>query len=260
MIKESGVCIPIDKSELINLICYPSTDRKCFEDRSRKLAEHGVKCIVSEGRRNIGNVKVLGKGHSAVVVKIMHRRYGEVALKLRRSDSKRGDLALECKLMISAVPIAPVPLVCSDDFIVMEFVDGTHLEESIRGIISCRDAVLLVAKVLAAAFWLDTVGIEHKELSIADKHVMLTKDGRVKIIDYESASHHSRPCNLCSLFSWLIVRRRVLRRFCRVGDDFIQELIRLVREYKLSTTIEERRELLVALVKKLCKLIVHHNP
>ncbi len=260
MIEESSKCISVDDTELISLICYPSVDKKCFVDRLRKLATHGIKCIVSEGKTSIGNVRVLGKGHSAIVVKVIHRDYGEAALKLRRIDSKRDNLILECKLMRLAVPVAPTPLVCSDDFIVMEFIDGVHLEEFIRGMTSCRDVVLLIAKVLAAAFWLDAVGIEHKELSIAGKHIMLTKDGKVKIIDYESASHHSRPCNLCSLFSWLIVRKKVLRRFCRVSDDFIQELIQLVRKYKLSTTIKERRELLVALVKELCKLMVHHNP
>ncbi len=260
MIEENTKCIPISDNELINLICYPSLSEDCIKFRARSLAALGIECILSDGRTNIGSVRVLGKGHSAVVVKVRHRKYGEAVLKLRRSDSKRESLIPECRLMRLAVPIAPRPFACNDDFIVMEVVDGTHLEDIIKGIISCRDAVLLTIKVLSGAFWLDSIGIEHKELSIAGKHVMLTKDGRVKIIDYESASHHSNPCNLCSLFSWLIVRRKVLRRFCQVSEDFIQDLIQLIRKYKISPSLESRRKVFTELVKELRKLVMHHDP
>ncbi len=260
MVEKNKKYIPVNSSELTIILCYPSADRECFNKRARSLVDYGINYLVSEGRREINRIRVLGKGHSAIVVKALHNKYGEVVLKLRRSDSKRDSLILECRLMELAVPIAPRPYVCDDDFIVMEFIDGMYLEEFIKcAVTSCRDAVLLLVKVLAASYWLDVASIEHKELSIAGRHVMLSKNGSIKIIDYESASPHYRPCNLCSIFSWIVVRKHLLEMFCQVGSEFVGKLVRLVKEYKLSTSREERKKLFERLVRKLHKLMMHHN-
>ena len=247
--------------DLASVICYPSAGRSCFNKRVRELLSHGINYIVSEGRHIVNKIRVLGKGHSAIVVKALHSKYGLVALKLRRSDSKRDSLILECRLMKPATPVAPKPIVCSDDFVIMEFVDGESLEEFIKtSVTSCRDAVLLLVKVMAASYWLDAIGIDHKELSIAGKHVIISRNGSVKIIDYESAAIHHSPCNLCRSFSWIVMRRRLLQTFCGVSSEFIDSLVDLIRKYKLTTSLVERRELLSLLIRQVHKLVVHHDP
>jgi len=252
---EIANCLPIHDEVLAALICYPSVNYECFKRRVQLLTLHGIKCVLNEGKVKLGNIRVLGKGHSAIIIKVVHDKYGVVALKLRRVDSKRDSLINECNLMRSARPISPVPYICCDDFIIMEFIDGVHIEDAIKYIKSCKEAIALIVKVLAASFWLDMAGIRHNELSLAGKHVMIEATGSVKIVDYESASFDKKPCNICSTFSWLIMRKRILEMFCNVGRDLIQQFIHLIRKYKLSNDLGERRKLFTTLVGELGKLL-----
>ncbi len=220
------------------MLCFPHPSEDCVRVRAEKLVDVGVLTMLSEGKEDIGGLRVLGKGHASVVIKAVLKPSLTVAIKVRRTDSKRDSLRLECEVMKTAYPVAPKVYRCEDDFIVMEYVDGAPIGEVMDKAImeGCGSALPLVFKVLGAARYLDLVGVDHKELSLLREHVLITRDGRVKVIDYESASLSEAPCNVCRVCSWFIYRSVFGKSCCRDLERLKMELRAVLRGYKARAT------------------------
>ncbi len=215
----------LDLRELAYILTYPTN----LYDAGRvsMLSKLGIEGIYSYGPTHLGRVRVLGKGHSSVVVLAKHRSLGDVVIKIRRLDSKRQSLYYEGYLMRSIkFDVAPKVYYFNDDFIFMEYLDGVHLGDYIRGR-GLMDVGTVLIRILDAAFKLDLSGVDHLELSRPHKHVLVLKDGRVKFIDFESARTTLNPCNLC----------RILSAFLRIYGDLrinLNSVKGLLKEYKLG--------------------------
>ncbi|MCD6324371.1 MAG: hypothetical protein J7L55_04605 [Desulfurococcales archaeon] len=215
----------------IRVLCYPTGDEECVLRRERILRDAGVVELLSEGPYEIDGFKVLGRGHSAVVVAALLRSGDVAAAKILRADSKRDDLMLECSLLKKGIPITPKPLYCFPELIIMELIRGIPLKMLQRRITDCDTAVLTALKVIGAAHYLDRVGINHKELSDPTNHVFITVDGRVKILDLETASV-GHGCNVCRILSWVIMRSHMLEP-CTEGRKLSIEVLQpQLRRYK----------------------------
>jgi len=236
-----------------HVICFPHPDRECVQSRIEKLVSAGVATLLSEGRKSIGELKVLGKGHASVVIKAVLNPSLTVAIKVRRTDSKRDSLRLECEVMRVAYPVAPKVYHCEDDFIIMEYVDGVPIgkvmEKAATVACECNKALSLVLKVLGAARYLDTRGIDHKELSLLKEHVLVMRDGRVKIIDYESASLSEAPCNVCRACSWFIYRSVFGKACCKELEHLRTRLRAILREYKVRAADEAFKAVINAITR-----------
>ncbi|MDM7274799.1 MAG: hypothetical protein P3X22_001555 [Thermoprotei archaeon] len=133
-------------------------------------------------------LKVLGKGHAAVVVAALLEEL-VVAVKARRIDSKRDSLLWEARALAEAsrAGVAPRPLYWDDDLIVMDLVVGPRLGDLLGGGETPTWALL---EALKAARTLDVIGIEHLELSRPWRSVVFTggyEKAKALIIDYESS-------------------------------------------------------------------------
>ena len=217
---------------LDDVLCFPGGGKECVSERWSRLRNAGIEELESYGKELIGDFKVLGKGHASVVVRGRHKDFGQVAVKILRVDSKRDDLLIECQLMRLSVPVSPEPYICERDFIVMEYLDGMDLRSYLNErVMNCRDIMLTWLKILGAINWLDKVGVNHKELSILKEHVFVLRDGRIKVIDFESASL-GYGCNVCRAFSWLFIRTSFATRFCSSCPQFLEKSFTILREYK----------------------------
>ncbi len=222
------------RSDLLYYLCYPSFSRSCAEERASELAGLGV----------LGATRLLGKGHSSTVLEVSLAGGGRAALKVLRTDSKRSDLLAECEVLGRAYPVSPRVASCGRYYILMELVEGVPVVEALS---RAESKLPLVLKVISAGRGLDILGVDHRELSRAQKHVFLTVDGRVKILDYESASPSERPRNVCRLTSWLLSRVLHLERELR-------ELAGLLREYKRADE-GERRDVFRELVERVAMVV-----
>ena len=176
-------------------LCYPGYHRSCLA-RAARLETVGVEEILFCGPSRVLLqpgilVEILGKGHASTVMAATSR-YGLVAVKARRTDSKRESLAWEAKILGRAcrAGAAPCPYYADDDIIVMDLVAGPPLGDVLSAFGS-DNIIHIVAEAVEAAYALDSAMILHKELGRPWKHILFTGPpnlSKALVIDLESAS------------------------------------------------------------------------
>ncbi len=229
----------MDLYEVRSILSYPKFVPELSSVRVRRLVELGVVRVYDYGPTLVGGIRVLGKGHSSVVVLAKHEKLGDVALKIRRVDSKKNSLAKEGYLMsLDKFNVVPKVHHFDDDLIIMEYLEGSTLGNFLRGTRSHDDLLKVFANTLHAAHLLDLDLIDHLELANPYKHVFVLEDLNVKFLDFESARISAKPCNLCRIMSFLV-------NFLNLRDG--ERFRELLKKYKKGCK-EAYRELLTGLV------------
>ena len=111
-----------------NIWVYPKGTRTQVKSRIKELKTLGVESISFQGKLEIGSISILGKGYVGIVVlgKIGRKK---VAVKIRRNDSPRKNLKKEAELLkiINEYKIGPKLVAFSNNFLVMEYLDGEKI-------------------------------------------------------------------------------------------------------------------------------------
>jgi len=181
-----GEVVPLDgllRSRAAPLLCYPVFDADEAGRRLGELRALGVEALEFRGRHRVGAAPVLGKGHVGVVV-AARIRGAPAAVKIRRVDADRGSLEAEAESLGRANRVSVGPRLL-----------GARLRRVLR---------LLLDK----ARRLDAAGLDHGELSRAQRHVIVSGDGP-RIIDFESASAGRRAANVTSIAHYIFFSGRM---------------------------------------------------
>ncbi len=217
-----------------DLLSWPRFDQELAEGRLEELRGLGVEAYVPRGEQRIGVVPVLGKGRVGVVFAALFMGC-VVAVKARRTDSDRGSMEGEAVIlkMANRVGVGPGVLASSDDFIVMELVEGEYLPDWLEGLGPGDGSLLRVVLGgrLGKARRLDSIGLDHGELVRPRRHVIVSGD-EPRIIDFESASTARRPSNVTSLSHFLFLgggAAGIVGGFLGFGRG---ELVEALRAYK----------------------------
>ncbi len=202
----------IEDPRVLELLCYPHFSKKCVEPRLRYLRSLSINTVCLEGNKNIVlpyskiSVKVLGKGHQSVVL-IGKSGSGIVAIKIRRTDSKKPSLADEAKIqqLAAMAGVAPQVYYYSDDLIVMEYIYGNFISDYFKDVLFDYSEIRrIVREALESARVLDAIGILHNELSRPHHHIIIRNNSsKAIIIDYDSATFGSCG-NVAKVVSWFL--------------------------------------------------------
>jgi putative serine/threonine protein kinase len=219
----------------VQVLCYPSPDSGEAERRIEEMSQLGVSRVIFEGHTRLGSLGLLGKGCVSVVVKaeVDGRFY---ALKIRRLDANRPSMRREAELhrMANGADVGPSLLRASDNFLLMEIVEGESLvswARLLKGVGATARLRAVVRDVLEQCFRLDQLGLDHGELSNLRKHVFVGRT--VVILDFETASLNRRVANVTSALQNMLVGgagARKVRRMLRLMD--VEKIIGSVRRYK----------------------------
>jgi len=224
------------------VLCYPRYDLKEVEKRVEELEELGVQALEFTGGKTAFDVPVLGKGYVGVVaVAIMDRR--TVALKIRRVDADRVGMRHEAEMLrkANAFNVGPKLIDATENFLVMEFVEGTLLPRWVEGLKGrVKSRIRRVLRALLEQCWtLDEIGLDHGELSRAPKHIIVDANDKPCIVDFETASLNRRVSNVTSICQYLFVRSQAAKMIAkRLGEIDREGLITALREYKQGRTRE----------------------
>jgi len=224
-----------------SVLCYPHYSAREAVGRIRELNRLGVEAIEFAGEKTAFNVPVLGKGCVGIVV-IACMKTGRVALKIRRVDADRNGMEHEAEMLAKAnsVGIGPHLIGISDDFLLMEYVEGVLLPKwtaNVRGRESRKRIRQVLRDILEQCWKLDEAGLDHGELSRAPKHIIVDAADKAHIVDFETASIMRRVSNVTSVCQYLFLGSQLAKTLQkRLGVTKSEVLISALRDYKQERT------------------------
>lgn len=231
------------------IMCYPRYDLRELKHRIRELKKLGVKAVEFVGGKNVFNAQVLGKGCVGIVVVALTDR-GKLALKVRRVDANRAGMQHEAEMLkkANAVGVGPRLLDTTENFLLMEFVEGTLLPqwvEMLKGKGTLSRIRRVLQEVLEQCWRLDESGLDHGELSRAPKHVIVDSEDSPWLVDFETASFHRRVSNVTSICQYLFIGSQAAKTIRRkFGEINREKLIKALRTYKQQCTRENFEKVL----------------
>ena len=226
------------------LICWPECDEETLKARIVELEGFGVSAIVLAGRHRLDGLRVLGKGHTGVVVEV-ESDVSRAALKVLRIDSDRHSMGEEARLLsaANAVGVGPRLFRHSRDFLLMELVEGPYLRDVLDEM-EPGELRRILRELLRQARRLDVAGVDHGEMVSLRRHVILRGDSPV-IIDFESASTGRRVANVTTTAQSLFIGGEVGMKINRVlGLTDENEMLKALRNYRRSMDEVDFRKVL----------------
>jgi len=224
-----------------SVLCYPKASEAEVQKRLVELQEHGVKAVEFGGKANAFNVPVLGKGFVGIVV-AAHLDAQRVALKIRRIDADRQGLKHEAQMLAkaNAVQVGPRFKDVSKNFLLMQLIDGAVLPEWLETHKEKAQVRNVLNDTLEQCWRLDTSGLDHGELSKAPKHIIVDKQLKPWIVDFETASVNRKTSNVTSVCQFLFTSGGGVARVVAevLGERKREEIIRALRLYKNYRTRE----------------------
>lgn len=156
------------------------------------------------------NIELYTKGKRGVIFTAFIDG-GKVAIKIAHPNSDaRQAITLECSYLgkVNRLGIGPQLIDWGDSFVAMEFVDGQTIAEFLENA-SAKDIRIVLREVFDQLVKLDEARINKFELTNPYKHILVTKDLRVVLIDFERARFTARPKNV-SQFAEYVLRTKEL--------------------------------------------------
>jgi putative serine/threonine protein kinase len=218
-----------------SVLCYPKASEAELESRLEELREHGVTAVEFAGSASAFNLPVLGKGFVGIVVTA---RLGEerVALKIRRVDADRAGLEHEAAMLAKAnsVQVGPKLIGVSRNFLLMQLVDGWLLPEWLCDHREKKLVRDVLGEVLEQCWRLDSVGLDHGELSKAPKHIIVDKQYEPFLVDFETASVDRKTANVTAVCQFLFTSHGAVAKAVAevLGEVNREEAIDVLRRYK----------------------------
>ncbi|MGC2670139.1 MAG: hypothetical protein WA220_13255 [Candidatus Nitrosopolaris sp.] len=227
--------------ELVPVISYPRqiNDRE-YSSRLKELEMMGVNSILPVGNTKIGKFSILGKGGVGLVVKVESNDRKTYALKIRRIDANRRSMEREVKLHKIAISagVGPYIYANSENFILMEFIDGCNIIGWLNHQnINVDQVRKVVISTLEQCYRLDRANLDHGELSCLDHHVLVSESVNAHIIDFESSSIDRKTRNVTAAAHSLLLNGTVSRRVTNsIHFAEREKIIQLLRMYKWNQT------------------------
>ena len=155
------------------------------------------------------DVELFTKGKRGVIFKASYHDK-PVAIKIPHPDSDAPSTPeLEARYLekANAVGVGPKLYVSSDDYVVMEFVDGILIGEFLKNdSIESEKIIQVIKLIFDQLISLDKIGINKFELTNPYKHIIVKNDFDPVLIDFERARHTTRPKNVTQFAEYLTSR------------------------------------------------------
>jgi putative serine/threonine protein kinase len=228
----------LDAEPYASILCYPRANPVEVQKRIEELRQHDVSAVEFTGKTNASNIPVLGKGYVGVVV-VAYVKGLKVALKMRRIDADRLDFKHEAEMLqkANAVGVGPRFIAESTNFMLSQLIDGDLIENWLE---TSKDKAVIhrvLVDIMEQCWRLDEAGLDHGELSKAPKHLLVDKENRPFIVDFETASVVRKVINVTSVCQFLFMgNSRAAKLLGEVfGEKQKSELIAALKNFKKNT-------------------------
>ncbi len=177
------------------------------------------------------HVHYLDEGERGVVYTAMKDGL-KVAAKIKKPTSEaQGRVRNEGRTLalVNKHHVGPKLVLAKDDLVIYEFVEGDYLRDWLPKAPKPKVKPLL-RDLLHQARVLDTLGIAKEEMHRPLKNAIVTKSGKVVLIDFERTHPSHRPHNVTQLCQFLMVWKSVLKTKGITIND--KSLITAAKAYK----------------------------
>ena len=243
---------PIDvfnKEPYKKILAFPEGKQDEIKKRLTELKKIGITHVSFTGQLQIEKCHILGKGYVGMVV-LAKKNNNIVALKIRRIDSPRKNMTNEGKLLKAAnkIDVGPKFIKNSKNFLIMEYIEGEKIIDWAKKPETKSEEIRLVLNnVLRECYLLDSIGLDHGELSTIDKHVIVGKNKNT-IIDFESSSTNRKSSNVTGATQGILIGTglaKIIQRKIKLPTKEI--IINLIRQYKKNPTLENFEKITIGL-------------
>jgi putative serine/threonine protein kinase len=230
-----------------HILTYPLLNEEESKSRVDELRRVGITTLDFAGTTLLDGIPVLGKGCVGIVA---CARIDDipVAVKIRRGDADRATMFDEAQRLrlANSVNVGPRLITATPNLLVMEFFDGIPLyrwAEKLR--VRSRASVKRVLyQLLGDCFRLDSIGLDHGELSHAPKNVLINNQGGACIVDFESASTTRRVANITSILQYFLFGQISKRIHATELFPRRRRIVAALSNYKAEQSVESFRALL----------------
>jgi len=224
------------------ILSYPRPERSELKKRLKELQMLGIKALEFRGDKQVSNVNVLGKGCVGIVL-IAYVDKKKAALKVRRLDADRSMMRHEAEMLEKAnsLKVGPKLLGYTSNMLLMQFVDGFLLPVWLRKRVGKVRVKKVLREVLEQCWLLDSIGLDHGELSHGPKHIIIDSADRPFIVDFETASVNRVPANVTSICQFLFisgVAAEVVEKIGRKNKELIIEALRFYKKCRNHESFE----------------------
>lgn len=223
----------LDDERLRSVFSYPRFSKVHYSRVLKDLKAIGVEGISSEGRLEIGEILVLGKGCVGIVL-LGSARGKEMALKVLRSDANRRSLKAEGEYLAIAngCGVGPKLVQCTESVLAMEYIRGKYLRQWLGEPHRGEEIRQVLIELLKQCYFLDKVGLDHGELSDAKKHILVDGTGNPHILDFETSSTKRRCRNFAAMLNYLFFKGSISVHLGQYFNLEKEPLMEAIRDYK----------------------------
>jgi putative serine/threonine protein kinase len=235
-----------NKESLKFLLTYPLFDQDTFESRIKELLSLDITGIFSFGKVQLKKICILGKG-SVGLVTLATFKGKYFALKIRRTDANRMNMFDEVvyQSLANSNGIGPFLVNFSDNFILMEFVKGYSIVEWYNSVQTTNERILkCTALILEQCYLLDCLKLDHGQLNRLDRHIIISKDDRPTILDFETSSAMRRASNITSVSQSIFLHGPIYSRVRDSINKDRRQIMKNIKDYKIQMNHEKFIEIL----------------
>lgn len=154
--------------------------------------------------RGISHIRRFSKGKRGLILAGLLDGQ-KVAVKAQRPDSPaKGTVDHEARILrrLNEVDIGPELLLSGEDWFCYRFIDGEFIEEAWPRK-SAEEREGIIAQLLDTMRELDRVGVEKEEMTHPQKHVLVTPENEVRLVDFERARRTEEPSNVTQCLQYV---------------------------------------------------------
>jgi putative serine/threonine protein kinase len=229
-----------NKDPFKKILTFPEVQQSEIGKRLTELKKLGITHVSFTGPLQIEKCNILGKGYVGMVV-LAKKNNNIVALKIRRMDSSRKNMINEAKLLKTAnkINVGPKFIKNSKNFLIMEYIEGEKIIDwAKKSETKSGEICSVLNNILRECYLLDSIGLDHGELSTIDKHVIIGKNKNT-IIDFESSSTNRKPSNVTGATQAIMIGTglaKIIQKKIKLPTK--SKIINLTRKYKKNPTLE----------------------
>ena len=229
-----------NKESLKFLLTYPLFDQDTFEIRKKELLSLDINGVFSAGNLQLKKIFILGKGSVGLVTLVRYKRK-YFALKIRRTDANRPNMYDEViyQSLANSSGVGPFLVNFTENFILMEFVRGSNIIDWYSSAwISKERKVNCTTLILQQCYLLDCLKLDHGQLNRLDRHIIISKDDKPTIMDFETSSTRRRASNITSSSQSIFLNGPI---YSSLQDSILydrKQIMKKIKNYKTEMNQE----------------------